>query len=53
MNLKVRACFRGPVDVKFPDGAKASGAFVTRRQFDGAQPEIGDQRDSGEFSWEV
>ena len=42
LNLKVRACFRGPVDVEFPDGAESSGAFVTRSHFDGAQPEIGD-----------
>ncbi len=53
MNLEVRACFGGPVDVEFPDGAESSGAFVTRPHFDGAQPEISDQRDGGEFSWEV
>ena len=53
LNLKVRACFRGPVDEEFPDGAESSGAFVARPHFDGAQPEIGDRSDGGEFSREV
>ncbi len=32
LNLKVGACFRGPVDEEFLDGAEASGAFVASDQ---------------------
>ena len=55
LNLKVGACFRGPVDEEFPDGAEASGAFVASDQphCDRSQPEIGNRLDGGEFSREV
>ena len=40
LDLQVRARLRGPVNQELPDRAGAPRAFSTRRQFDGAKPEL-------------